>query len=108
LDIYGHLTPGYEETAGAIDRRSSSEAPGGGMKRNLDLKAGGVPVQERWIVGRTNVEVELNRFARYGAKFANAGWQPVIHLDNGAKLSFRVQDTDDPEEFGVECVYHAP
>jgi hypothetical protein len=48
-----------------------------------------------WIIGRRIIAVELNSFpARPDDKNSPLAHQPVIHLDNGARLDFTTEETE--------------
>lgn len=54
---------------------------------------------KRRLVGRRIVDVKLNRFNAGGGR----GWtyDPVIVLDNGAELSFVVDEIESASDYGI-------
>jgi hypothetical protein len=57
----------------------------------------------RLLKGRKIVDVELRRFEGEPGRRST---DPILTLDNGARLSFVVRETG--AEYGVEIIYHAP
>lgn len=64
----------------------------------------GMRMNKRWLIGRTIVDVELNPFSDGRGSIAH---DPVITLDNGAKLAFQTEETDDLD-YGVNIIYIPP
>lgn len=54
---------------------------------------------KRRVVGRKIVDVRLNRFSAGGGR----GWSydPVFVLDNGAEISFVVDEIESASDYGV-------
>lgn len=64
-----------------------------------------MPFNPRWLLGRTIVAVEMNPFrARESADDRTMTSDPVLFLDNGACLSFFVDETDG-DSYGVRLNY---
>lgn len=62
----------------------------------------------KWLIGRTIVAVEMNAYrARESPVDRTLAHQPVITLDNGARLLF-ITDETDFGEYGTTIVYAKP
>lgn len=67
-----------------------------------------MPFNPRWLLGRTIVAVELNRFrARESPDDRTMTSNPTLFLDNGASLSFFVDETDG-DGYGISLIYTSP
>ncbi len=60
----------------------------------------------RLLVGRTIVAVDLRPFDGGSPQEIRNCHDPVITLDNGAQLTFSVQETDSGDGYGVRPNYH--
>lgn len=61
---------------------------------------------KRRLVGRRIVDVRLNRFSAGGGR----GWtyHPEFILDNGAVVTFSVDEIESASDYGVTPFYHPP
>lgn len=59
---------------------------------------------KRLLVGRRIADVKLNRFNAGGGR----GWtyRPVLVLDNGATVSFVVDEIESASDYGITPHYH--
>lgn len=58
----------------------------------------------KWIIGRTIVACEMNPFDS-GDGHMSVAHNPVITLDNGARLKFMAEEAADG--YGIDIVYFA-
>ena len=61
---------------------------------------------KRRLVGRKIVDVRLRRFAAGGGR----GWtyDPVLVLDNGATVTFTVDELESASDYGITPNYYLP
>lgn len=65
---------------------------------------------QRLLKGRTIVAFDARPFdgAHVGATYTLTCHDPVIQLDNGARLTFTVEETESGDTYGVRVVYRPP
>ncbi len=61
---------------------------------------------KRRIVGRRIVDVQLHRFSRGGKRRPRWTYLPVFVLDNGARISFVVDEIESASGYGITPSYH--
>ena len=69
-----------------------------------------MPFNPKWLIGRTITRVDMHtqRVLDNGGPRYRTMHFPVITLDNGAELSFFVEEDPNGAEYGVDFIYHKP